>query len=148
MSKDGGDKGGLGRIWGTGREPRSAADNVVHLERPAAAHSDRTYVAFQLRDNAERLQIRRAKDPARFPAYSYLLDISYDPFHQSAFTLIYTFMIVEVRGWNLEPVVHAISYGNCDRLYEFDKRQHDKPAEGEPLIEFIEITTADEKRMK
>jgi len=29
---------------------------------------------------------------------------------QSAFTLIYTFMIVEVTGCDLGPVVHAISF--------------------------------------
>jgi hypothetical protein len=148
MSKDD-TKGGLGKLWAGGRESRSAADTVMPLERHGYAEPpDRSYVAFQLRNNAERLHIRRAKDPSRFPAYSYLLDISYDPFHQSAFTLIYSFMVVEVRGWNLEPVVHAISYGDCDRICEFDSRQYDKPAQGEPLIEFIEITVADEKRMK
>jgi hypothetical protein len=76
-----------------------------------------------------------------------LLDISYDHFQHSAFTLIYTFMIVEVTGWNLESVVHAINFGNCERITEYHAKLYDPPAQGEPLIEKIQITTADEKLM-
>ena len=58
---------------------------------------------------------------------------------------LYTFMIVEVTGRNLEPVVHAISYGNCGCIREFHPKLYDRPAPGEPVIETIHITAADEK---
>ena len=80
-----------------------------------------------------------------FPNYNYLLDISFDHHHQSAFTLIYTFMIVGVTGWNLWPVVHAISFGHCERILEFHPKLYDPPAKGEPIIEKIVITAMDEK---
>lgn len=136
------------RLW-SGSRPAQPEEKVLPLKAPTRpAPDDRAYVPFELRDHATRLHIKRATQPSRFPAYSYLLDISYDHAQQSAFTLNYTFMIVEVTGWNLEPVVHAISFGNCERLTEFHAKLHDRPASGEPLIESIRITSADEKLTK
>jgi hypothetical protein len=155
MTKNADSKGESSRLWSVaGREKgrretdqQSAQTRTEEKGMPLFGQ-DRAYVAFKLRDGAERLQIIRATKPARFPAASYLLDISYDHFHQSAFSLIYTFMVVDVTGWNLEPVVHAINFGNCDNIREFDPRQHDHPGKGEPLIETINITAADEERKK
>lgn len=151
MSKDEG-KGGLGRLWSAGapRKETTKADKVLPMERPpdARAHADRTYRAFDLGDNATRLEIRRAAEPSRYPAYHYLLDMNADRFHQAAFSLVYNFMLVTVKGRNLAPVVHAISFGNCERITEFSAREHDKPDAGEPLIESIEFVTADEKITK
>jgi hypothetical protein len=54
-------------------------------------------------------------------------------------------MIVEVTGWNLWPIVHAISFGNCERIREFHPKLYDVPESGEPIIEKIQITAVDEK---
>jgi hypothetical protein len=142
MSKDT-DKGGFaGRLWGAGREAPSPPDEkVLSMKAP----TDRAYVAFEIRERAERLQIIRGAGPSRFPNYNYLLDISFDHHLQSSVTLIYSFMIVEITGSNLEPVVHAISLGNCDRIREYHPKVYDPPAQGDPLIEKIQITVADEK---
>lgn len=146
MSKDA-DKGGFGgKLW-SGREPQ-ADEKVLPLKPPAAkpaTQDDRAYVSFEIRERAERLHIMRSAEPSRFPAYSYLLDISFDHHLQSAFTLIYTFMLVEVTGWNLGPIVHALSFGNCERIREYSPHLYDLPADGEPLIQKINITAADEK---
>ena len=150
MSKDA-DKGSFaGRLWGDGREPTSPPDDkALPLKAPPtvrpATPPNRAYVAFEIREHAERLHIMRGAGPSRFPNYSYLLDISFDHHLQSAFTLIYTFMIVEVTGSNLEPVVKAITFGNCERIREYHSKLYDLPAQGEPLIERIQITAADEK---
>jgi hypothetical protein len=154
MSKDTEKTGIAGRLWGTGRERDPQGDDKVFplkappeargAARPAAAR-DRSYVAFEIRERADRLQIVRGAGPSRFPNYHYLLDISFDHHLQSAFTLIYTFMIVEVTGSNLEPVVHAISLGNCERIREYHSKLHDRPGQDEPVIEKIQITAADEK---
>lgn len=142
MSKEP-DKGNFGKLWsGREREPQPD-DKVVPLKRPAG--DDRAYLAFETSDRAERLHIVRATQPARRPAYHYLMDISEDQFHHSAFTLIYTFMIVEVTGRNLEPVIHAIGLGNCERIREHHAKLYDPPVDGEPFIEKITITAADEK---
>ena len=142
------ERGPSGRLWsGEGKKASTPSPMLSSSPRPEAK-PDRAYVAFTVRDQAERLEINRAAAPTRFPATSYLLDISYDRFHQSAFTLVYTFMVVDVQGWNLEPVVDAISLGNCGCITEFDKHQHDQPGKGQPLIESIQITTVDEARMK
>jgi hypothetical protein len=154
MSKDADKTGFAGRLWGAGRERDLQADEkVLPLKappdarpavRPSAAH-DRAYVAFEIRERADRLNIMRSAGPSRFPNYHYLLDISFDHHLQSAFTLIYTFMIVEVTGSNLEPVVQAISSGNCERIREYHPKLHDRPGQDEPIIEKIQITAADEK---
>jgi len=87
-------------------------------------------------------------DPQRcrsFPCYNYLLDIIYDHDFESMFTLIYSFMAVEVTGQRLGPIVHAINFGNCERIHEFHQKLYDPPANDAPLIEAIKITAAGEK---
>lgn len=157
MSRDA-EKGGFAeRLWsGGGREKgQPPEEKVLPLKPPAELRhpsapayqqdNDRAYVPFELRDRAERLHIVRGAAPSRFPNYNYLLDISFDHHLQSAFTLIYTFMIVEVTGRNLGPIVHAINFGNCERIREFHPKLYAPPVQGEPLIEKIQITAADEK---
>jgi hypothetical protein len=134
------------RLWGGGHEPASPADeDVLQKPRPSAAPDERAYHPYDVADRPHGLQIVRATDPSRFPSYSYLLDIIYDRHLQSAFTLIYTFMVVEVTGCDLEAVVHAISAHKCDCIRQFHKKQYDPPTSGEPIIESIQITAADEK---
>lgn len=157
MSRDAGrdaDKGGLGRLWsGRERERPQPDEKIVPLKPAAEArqnavpaeHHDRAYVAFETRERAERLHIMRGAGPSRFPSYHYLLDISYDHHLQSAFTLIYTFMIVEVTGRNLGPIVHALNFGTCERMREYHPKLYDPPVRGEPFIEKIQITAADDK---
>ena len=102
MSKGSNTSGFAGRLWGGGREPSFQPDEkVVPPEippavRPAAPH-DRAYVAFEIRERADRLHIMRCAGPSRFPNY-HLLDISFDHHLQSAFTLIY--MAVGIR-WHV-----------------------------------------------
>jgi hypothetical protein len=144
------EKAGLGRLWSsTGREKgrretdrQPAPSPADEKDMPLFGH-DRAYAAFELRDHATRLHIQCAAQPSRFPAYNYLLDIIYDHDYASIFTLVYSFMVVEVTGHNLAPVVHAINFGNCERIREFHKKLYDPPAKkDEPLIESITITAA------
>ena len=130
------------RLWGTSAKEKAhrlvpeSGNKVVPL-RP-----DRTYVAFEIRDHAQRLHIRCATQPSRFPAYSSLLDIIYDHDFEKSFTLVYSFMLVEITGNHLGAVVHAINFGNCERIHQFHKKLHDSPAADEPVIELITITSA------
>ena len=134
---------GIGRLWSgdaargnaTRPEPQPS-DNVVQL-RP-----DRAYAAHEVREHPQRLHICCATQPSHYPAYSSLLDIIHDHDFDKAFTLVYSFMLVEVTGNNLGAIVHAISYGNCERINEYHAKFYDRPAANVPIIESVTITAA------
>lgn len=135
----------IGRLW-SGDAPKEKAprpepprpnDNVVQL-RP-----DRAYVAFETQDkHPPRLHIRCATQPSHYPAYSSLLNIIHDHNFDKAFTLVYSFMLVEVTGNHLGAIVHAINYGNCERITEYHAKLHDLPEPNAPIVESVRITAA------
>ena len=139
------DRSGISRLWSGGGprektsrpEPEPISDNVVPL-RP----DDRTYVAFETREHPPRIHIHCATLPSHYPAYSSLLNIIFDHNFERAFTLVYSFMLVEVTGTHLGAVVHAINYGNCERICEFHSKFYDRPAPDQPIIEAIKVTAA------
>ena len=88
-------------------------------EKPPPGETEE-YVAFNARDKVDRLRIRRANDPTRSPGYAYLLDIVYDGFYGTNFVLVYTFLMVLVRGWNLQGLITALEMGTVDYIQEFD----------------------------
>ncbi len=98
------------------------------------------YVAFGAKDKVERLKIRRALAPTRSPGYAYLLDVVYDGPFGTNFVLVYTFLIVLVRGRHLQPVVMALETGTADFIQQFDPDRWAKPKDEEaPFIESIEV---------
>ncbi|HEX4231144.1 MAG TPA: hypothetical protein VHZ07_20875 [Bryobacteraceae bacterium] len=143
----------LDRLWRTpdAAETREQAkpgtapatdDYEIH---PQQAHRN-GYVPFYLRDRTERVQLVPVSAPSRFPAYSSLLDIIFDHDHQSAFTLVYSFMLVKVIGTNLGPIVHALNFGRCAAIHQFQaKRFKSTPDPDKPLVETIEIVSAVDK---
>jgi hypothetical protein len=138
------EQGGISRLWSgnvakektTRPEPPRKNETVVQL-RP-----DRAYVAHEVREHPRALHICCATQPSRYPAYSSLLDIIHDHHFDKAFTLVYSFMMVEVTGHHLREIVHAISYGNCERITEYHAKLYDKPAPDQPIIESVKITAA------
>jgi hypothetical protein len=146
MSKENDTDTFTGRLWSGGRGAAPPADEeLLQKPRRPAAPDDRVYEAYSVADRPPALEILRAAGPSRFPSYSYLLDIVFDHHLRSAFTLVYTFMIVEVTGCDLAPIVHAINARKCETIREFSKKPYDPPAHGAPIIEKIQITAADEK---
>jgi hypothetical protein len=98
------------------------------------------YVAFDAKDKVDRLKIRRANDPTRSPGYAYLLDVVYDGSYGTNFVLVFTFLMVLVRGKNLQPVILALEMGTADFIQEFDADRWQKPKdEKAPFIESIEV---------
>lgn len=100
------------------------------------------YVAFNAKDRVARLKIRRASedDPTRSPGYHYLLDVVYSGPNVTHLVLLYTFLIVKVRGTNLLPIVMALELGTADYIQEFDAERWAKPKDSKaPLIESIEV---------
>ena len=92
-----------GRLWSESTprekpirpEPPRTSENVVPL-RP-----DHTYKAFEVREHPAALHILCATQPSHYPSYSSLLNIIFDHDFDKAFTLVYSFMLVEVTGSHL-----------------------------------------------
>jgi hypothetical protein len=136
-----------GRLWSGKEQARSHAqpgarrdDKVVPLIIP-----DRSYVAFEIKDNPKRLHIRTALNGSFYPSYHYLRDIHFGHDLESIFTLIYTFMTVEVTGEHLAPIVHAIDAEDCKRIIEFHPTIHDHPGRGVPFIQQVRILSDEGK---
>ena len=112
----------------------SAADT------PPPTGSDE-YMAFDAKDKVARLKIRRANDPTRSPGYNYLLDIVYDGPFGTNFVLVFTFMMVFVRGRNLQNLVMALETGTADFIQEFDSDRWQVPKDAKaPFIESIVVS--------
>ncbi|HEY3862534.1 MAG TPA: hypothetical protein VGO59_11655 [Verrucomicrobiae bacterium] len=102
------------------------------------------YIAFDAKDSVQRLKIRRANNPTRAPGYAHLLEVVYDGTFGTNFVLVYTFLMVMVRGRNLQPVIMALEMSNADFIQEFDPDKWEKPKdEKAPFIESIEIVVQD-----
>jgi len=98
------------------------------------------YLAFAAKDKVTRLRIRRAMAPTRSPGYPYLLDVVYDGSYGTNFVLVFTFLMVLVRGKNLQQLVFALESGNVDFIQEFDPDRWGKPKdETAAFIESIEV---------
>lgn len=122
---------------GYGAEPGRIGDNMVPT-RP----DERTYQAFEVQEHSLRIHIQCATSPSHYPAYSSLLDIIFDHSFQRGFTLVYSFMLVEITGNHLGAVVQAVSSGNCKRICEFHSKLYDRTAPDQPIIESIKVTAA------
>lgn len=100
------------------------------------------YVAFGAKDRVTRLRIRRAMAPTRSPGYIYLRDVAYDGTYGTNFALDFTFILVLVRGRNLQSLVTALEAGMADFIQEFDADKWRKPTDPTAaVIDTIEIVT-------
>ena len=118
------------------------------LERQASETNETAaYLAFAGKDRVERLRIRRANGPTRSPGYNTLLDVVYDGDFGTNFVLVYTFMMVLVRGRNLQGLVLALETSTADFIQEYDSDRWAKPTdETAAFIESIQVvvkTSAD-----
>jgi hypothetical protein len=97
------------------------------------------YVAFGTKDRVSRLRIRSAAAPVNSPGYNILLNVVYDG-QGTNFILVYTILMVLVRGRNLQKTVFAIENEMADYIQEFDPGKWQKPTDATAaFIESIEI---------
>lgn len=98
------------------------------------------YAAFGTKDKVLRLRIRSAAAPVNSPGYNILLNVIYDGDHWTHFMLVYTVLVVVVRGKNLQNAVFAVENGMADFIQEFDPDRWEKPKDANAaFIESIEI---------
>ncbi|SMF97899.1 hypothetical protein SAMN02949497_4775 [Methylomagnum ishizawai] len=97
------------------------------------------YQAFDAKDKIKRLEIRRVMGAFHTPAYAYLLNVIFDGYHGTELVLVYSFMLVKVKGRNLHPITLAVQEGKCAFIQDYDPRAFAEPAPDAPFIESIEI---------
>jgi hypothetical protein len=109
-------------------------------DTPRSLKTSEPYIAFDAKDNVDRLIIRRSMNPTRSPRYLYLKDIAYDAEFGTNFALYFEFMVVVVRGRNLQPVILALQKNAAEFIYEFDPDRWEMPTdEKAPFIHSIEV---------
>ena len=102
------------------------------------------YAAFGTKDKVQRLRIRSTAAPVHAPGYNILLDVVYDGEHGTNFMLVYTVLMVLVRGKNLQKTVFAIENGMADYIQEYDLKRWPEPTDATaPFIESIEVKVID-----
>ena len=102
------------------------------------------YVAFGTKDKVRRLDIRMAPDMEHSPAYNLLLDVVSDSRGGTNFMLVYTVLLVMVKGANLQKIAFAVKNQMADYIQEFDPKRWQKPADaGSAFIESIEVTVTE-----
>ncbi len=99
------------------------------------------YQAFEAKDRVKRLQIRQVMAATHSPAYAYLLDVSYDGFHGTELVLTYSFMMVKIKGQNLQTLIFAIEKHECAFIQDFDARFFAPPEQDAAIIDDIEVVT-------
>jgi hypothetical protein len=98
------------------------------------------YIAFGLRENPNRLYIRKAQRAERSPLYGSLLDVVFDADKGLDIVLIYSFLIVTVTGRNLRDLAVAIAERTVGHIQEFDPAKWPHPTdEKAAFIESIDL---------
>ncbi len=100
-----------------------------------------TYQAFNPVDKNKRLQIRQTNGTYHAPAYSYLLDVISDGNKGEEIILVYSFMLVKIKGKHLQTLLIAIEKSECAFIQNYDESVFNPPEENQPIIEFIEVIT-------
>ncbi len=82
-------------------------------------------------------EILCAGQPSQSPQSRFFLAAVFSADYEDAFTLIYSFMAVEIKGKRLKPVRQAVQSGRCEFIQEFDESEFLPPAKDAPVIESI-----------
>jgi hypothetical protein len=80
------------------------------------------------------------------PSYSYLQYIVEDNGRGERFALVFGFVVVVIKGKNLQGIVDAISSENCEFIEEFDPLRYLMPRKDQAKIDSVEYHLDREKR--
>lgn len=97
------------------------------------------YLAHNSKDKIRYLQIKQSLEH-RSPAYDYLLDVITDADRGREIALIFSFMLVKIRGKNLQEVATSLMRRHCEFIQIYDAECFSLSRKAnEPIIESIEI---------
>ncbi|WP_156025289.1 hypothetical protein [Thermogemmatispora carboxidivorans] len=89
------------------------------------------------------IEIRCVTQPSQAPLSRFLMAVVFSSDFDDAFTLIYSFMAVEVKGRNLREVRLAIQQSRCEFIQEYHENEFLPPGKDAPVIESIRFITGD-----
>lgn len=88
-------------------------------------------------------EIRCVMQPSQSPQSRFFMAAIFSSDFDNAFTLIYSFMAVEVKGKNLKEIRRAIQNGRCEFIQEFHEEEFQMPGKNEPVIESIKFVAGE-----
>ncbi len=119
---------------------RKPAGMSVATEQAPPPKGPDGYIAFDTKDRVGRLKIFKKNYPTHTPGYHYLLDVVYSGHNVSHIVLVFTFLMVFIRGKNMQPIVSALELGTADFIREFDPDKWPKPDDSQAaVIESIKV---------
>ena len=89
------------------------------------------------------LEIRCTFQPSQSPQSRFFMAAVFSADYEDAFTLLYSFMAVEVKGRNLKEVRRAIQISRCEFIQEYNENEFLKPGKDAPVIESIRFITGE-----
>ena len=75
------------------------------------------------------------------PSYRYLMDVSFNGQYGTELVLVYSFLMVKIKGRNLQPVVAAILENSCHFIQDYHPNEFLPPPPNAPFIETIEFVS-------
>ena len=88
-------------------------------------------------------EIRCVLQPSQSPQSRFFMAAAFSADYDDTFTLLYSFMAVEVKGRNLKEVRRAIQTGRCEFIQEYNENEFLKPGKDAPVIESIRFITGE-----
>jgi hypothetical protein len=89
------------------------------------------------------MEIRCVLQPSQSPQSRFLMATVFSADGDEAFTLIYSFMAVEIKGQNLKVIRNTIQQGRCGFIQEYHETAFAQPPKDVPVIESIRFITGD-----
>ena len=116
------------------RKPPAEAGTAGATGQTPPPKSPDSYVAFDTKDRVARLKIFKKNYPTHMLGYHYLLDVVYSGQNVTQIVLVFTFLMVFIKGKNLQPIVSALELGTADFIREFDASTWPKPDESQATV--------------
>ena len=124
-------------------QPRSAKSAPAGNAGSSQARR-RPYEAYDKRGRpCPYTEILCAAQPSQAPQARFFLAAVFSSDFDEAFTLLYSFMAVEIRGRNLREVRQAIQNSRCEFIQEYHENEFLIPGKDDPVIESICFITGD-----
>ena len=124
------------------RQGQSAGQAANRSTKPS--QGKRPYEAYDKRGKpCPYTEILCIAQPSQSPQSRFFLAAVFSADFDDAFTLLYSFMAVEIRGRNLKEVRQAVQNGRCEFIQEYHENEFLPPPKGEPVIESVRFITGE-----
>lgn len=88
-------------------------------------------------------EIRCVMQPSQSLQSRFFMAAIFSSDFDDAFTLVYSFVAVEVKGKNLKEIGRAIQNGRCEFIQEFHEEEFQRPGKDAPVIESIKFVAGE-----